>query len=70
MTPTSKQLVISSLNALRKARTKALFKVKALRLKRRDISDELGAVLEEVYQLERKMDWEINTNGKSLKDKR
>lgn len=69
MTPTPKQLVISSLTALRKARTKALFRVKALRLKRRDLGDELGQALEQVYQLERKMDWEINTNGKSLKDR-
>ena len=67
--PTPKQMVVQSLKALSKARTRTLFKLKALRGKRRDISAEEHAARLRLDEIHRKMTWEIQTNGKTLGDK-
>ena len=65
--PTPKQLTVQSLINLRKARTKALMRIKCLRQGASEAAH--TRALKELKAIEAKMQWEINTNGKRLKDR-
>ncbi len=67
--PTRKQLLVESLKSLHKARTRALFRIKAINLRRKDLASDARAASRELDSIERKMSWEMATNGKSLGDK-
>ena len=63
-----KQMVVDSLNALHKARTKAMFKLKAIRQDKNRIKSEEEKVLRGLMSLEQKIFWEINNHSKLLNE--
>lgn len=67
--PTSKQLLVQTLVNLRKARTKTLMRIKSLQSRGRGLRAEREQAYAELDAIESKMSWEINTNGKSLRDR-
>lgn len=67
--PTSKQLLVRTLVDLRKARTKTLMRIKALQRQGEGLSAKRDQACLELEAIEAKMSWEINTNGKALKDR-
>lgn len=67
--PTPKQILVRSLKSLHKARVRSLFKVNALRRQKADVQAAYRAARQDLKTIQAKMTWEINTNGKILKDK-
>ncbi len=67
--PTPKQVLVQSLKALHKRRIRTLFRIKALRRQRQEATSSERAARQDLKAIQDKMTWEINTNGKMLKDK-
>lgn len=66
MSTSPKQMVLRSLKSLHKAKIKALFRIKAIRRQRRDLAHAEKAMTRELDGILRKMEWEIEQNGKLL----
>lgn len=57
-----KQMVITSLNALHKARIRAMHKLNAVKQDRRYLRSEHDKVLADLMSIERKILWEVNNH--------
>lgn len=67
--PTRKEILVKSLKSLHKARIRTLFKLKALSSQQHEVTIAKRAARQDLKAIQDKMTWEINTNGKILKDR-